>query len=175
MACRRAPPASGTKYFRTRIACVRAFCPARAFLRSIRPAWLGAVAPTSSDVGIVAELTLERLMAFEVDSLCGAARHERSGSRINYRNGYRARALDTRLGTLELRIPKRRHLLPAIPRAAQDVRAGARRGRPGCLDRSRLHPARRRAGPGSGQERDQQVAGLEALPPDRRGGRELPQ
>ena len=56
----------------------------------------------------VAELTLERLMAFEVEGLCGAAKHERSDSRVNYRNGYRARALDTRIGTLELRIPKLR-------------------------------------------------------------------
>jgi putative transposase len=56
----------------------------------------------------VAELTLERLMAFEVEGLCGAAKHERSESRLNYRNGYRARALDTRLGTLELRVPKLR-------------------------------------------------------------------
>ena len=35
----------------------------------------------------VAELTLERLMAFEVEGLCGAAKHERSDTRVNYRNG----------------------------------------------------------------------------------------
>jgi len=56
----------------------------------------------------VAELTLERLMAFDVEGLCGAAKHARSDSRLNDRNGYRARAPDTRLGTLELRIPKLR-------------------------------------------------------------------
>jgi putative transposase len=72
----------------------------------------------------VVELTLERLMAFEVEGLFGAAKHERSESRLNYRNGYRARALDTRLGTLELGIPGLPgNLLPAVPRAAQDVRA----------------------------------------------------
>ena len=55
----------------------------------------------------VAALTLQRLLAFEVEGWCGA-RHARSEAWINYRNGYRARALDTRLGTLELRIPKLR-------------------------------------------------------------------
>ena len=35
-------------------------------------------------------------------------RHERSGERTTYRNGYRDRTLDTRLGSLQLRIPKLR-------------------------------------------------------------------
>ena len=40
--------------------------------------------------------------------MIGAARYERSGERATYRNGYRDRALDTRLGTLNLKIPKLR-------------------------------------------------------------------
>ena len=36
------------------------------------------------------------------------ARHERSPDRLNYRNGYRDRSLDTRLGSLQLRVPKLR-------------------------------------------------------------------
>jgi Transposase, Mutator family len=40
-------------------------------------------------------------MEFEINGLCGAAKHARSEARINHRNGYRARALETRLGTLE--------------------------------------------------------------------------
>ena len=56
----------------------------------------------------LAELVLQRLMEFEVEGLIGAAKHERSESRLNHRNGYRERAFETRLGTLELRIPKRR-------------------------------------------------------------------
>jgi putative transposase len=43
-----------------------------------------------------------------VDGLIGAARHERTAERQTYRNGYRDRALGTRLGTLQLRIPKLR-------------------------------------------------------------------
>src|SRR5512135_2800578 len=56
----------------------------------------------------IAEFTLQRLMAFEVEGVCGAGRHERNEGRTNYRNGYRPRQLETRLGTLDLRIPKLR-------------------------------------------------------------------
>ena len=56
----------------------------------------------------LAATTLQRLMEFQVDDLCGASRHERTGDRANYRNGHRARTLETRLGTLDLKIPKLR-------------------------------------------------------------------
>src|SRR4030095_16576726 len=54
------------------------------------------------------ETVLQRLMEFEVENLTGAAKHERSESRVTHRNGYRDRGLETRLGALELRIPKLR-------------------------------------------------------------------
>jgi putative transposase len=38
----------------------------------------------------------------------GAGRHERSADRLNWRNGYRERNFDTRLGSLSLKIPKLR-------------------------------------------------------------------
>jgi putative transposase len=56
----------------------------------------------------VAEAVVQLLMEADVEGLVGAARHERSPERLNYRNGYRERAFDTRLGTLQLRIPKLR-------------------------------------------------------------------
>jgi putative transposase len=56
----------------------------------------------------VAEAVLQILMEADVEGLIGAGRHERSGDRLNYRNGYRDRGLDTRLGPLSLRIPKLR-------------------------------------------------------------------
>jgi putative transposase len=56
----------------------------------------------------VAEAVLQLLMEADVEGLIGAARHERTAERQTYRNGYRERALDTRLGTLQLRIPKLR-------------------------------------------------------------------
>jgi putative transposase len=51
---------------------------------------------------------LQILMEADVEGLIGAGRHERTGDRLNYRNGYRDRSLDTRLGPLSLRIPKLR-------------------------------------------------------------------
>lgn len=54
------------------------------------------------------QFTLQRLMEAEVESKTGAALNERSGDRLNYRNGYRDRTLETRIGSLDLRIPKLR-------------------------------------------------------------------
>jgi transposase-like protein len=51
---------------------------------------------------------VQLLMEADVEGLIGAARHERTAERSTYRNGYRDRALDTRLGALQLRIPKLR-------------------------------------------------------------------
>ncbi len=56
----------------------------------------------------VAEAVVQLLMETDVDGLIGAGRHERSGERTAYRNGYRDCTLDTRLGSLQLRIPKLR-------------------------------------------------------------------
>lgn len=51
---------------------------------------------------------LQELMESEVSGQLGAERYERSGERTGYRNGYRRRPWDTRLGSLELAIPKLR-------------------------------------------------------------------
>src|ERR1700761_2014746 len=56
----------------------------------------------------VAEAVLQLLMETDVEGLIGAGRYERSGERSTWRNGYRDRTLDTRLGALQLRIPKLR-------------------------------------------------------------------
>lgn len=50
----------------------------------------------------------EALMGAEADALCGAAYGERSGERVNRRNGYRERPFDTRAGTIDLALPKLR-------------------------------------------------------------------
>ena len=50
----------------------------------------------------------ERLMSAEADAMCGAGYGERSAERVNSRNGYRHRALDTRAGTVDLAVPKLR-------------------------------------------------------------------
>ena len=51
---------------------------------------------------------LHELMEAEVSSQIGADRYERTADRTTQRNGSRTRPWDTRLGTLELRIPKLR-------------------------------------------------------------------
>jgi len=51
---------------------------------------------------------VQQLMEVEVSERIGAQRYERTPSRTTYRNGYRPRRWDTRVGTLELQIPKLR-------------------------------------------------------------------
>ena len=53
-------------------------------------------------------LLAQELMEAEVSQLVGAELHERSEARTTHRNGYREREWDTRVGTLELEIPKLR-------------------------------------------------------------------
>jgi transposase-like protein len=50
----------------------------------------------------------EGLMGAEADVVCGAAYGEMSPDRVNRRNGYRSRRWDTRVGSIDLRIPKLR-------------------------------------------------------------------
>jgi putative transposase len=52
---------------------------------------------------------LNAMMSAEASSVCGAEFGERTNERSNHRNGYRERSLDTRMGTIELQIPKLRH------------------------------------------------------------------
>src|SRR6201996_4265154 len=56
----------------------------------------------------VAEAVLQLLMEADVEGLIGAGRYERSGERTTWRNGHRDRVLDTRLGSLQVRISKLR-------------------------------------------------------------------
>jgi putative transposase len=48
----------------------------------------------------------QALMEMEVQEHVGAARHERSPGRVGQRNGYRERNWDTRVGTVELKVPR---------------------------------------------------------------------
>lgn len=50
----------------------------------------------------------EALMELEVSEQIGAGRYERSATRKTYRNGYRDREWDTRVGTVTLKIPRLR-------------------------------------------------------------------
>jgi transposase-like protein len=64
-----------------------------------------------SDADLLREMigfVAERLMALEVEGLCGAGHGERTPARTNQRNGFRDRPWETRAGTVELKIPKLR-------------------------------------------------------------------
>ena len=56
----------------------------------------------------VVRWTVQELMEAEVSAQSGAERYERTGERTTQRNGYRPREWDTRVGTIELAIPKLR-------------------------------------------------------------------
>ena len=48
------------------------------------------------------------LLAAQAEAVCGAGYGERTEERVNSRNGYRHRDLDTRVGTLDVAVPKLR-------------------------------------------------------------------
>uniref|UniRef100_UPI000476EA04 IS256 family transposase n=1 Tax=Sciscionella marina TaxID=508770 RepID=UPI000476EA04 len=51
---------------------------------------------------------IQTIMGAEADALCGADYGQRGSERVNARNGYRHRDFDTRMGTIEVAIPKLR-------------------------------------------------------------------
>lgn len=53
-------------------------------------------------------LMAQMLMDAEVSAICGAEYRERSDERVNSRNGHRMRPWDTRVGSIDLAIPKLR-------------------------------------------------------------------
>jgi transposase-like protein len=53
-------------------------------------------------------LVVREVMELEACERAGAERYERSAERSTYRNGYRQREWDTRVGTIELAIPRLR-------------------------------------------------------------------
>ena len=72
---------------------------------------LKALLSKTADHQILAEMlgfVADRLMAPDVDQLCGAGSHERSVERMNHRNGYRPRRRETRAGAVDVQIPKLR-------------------------------------------------------------------
>src|SRR3954468_13826950 len=54
------------------------------------------------------ETFINTLLSAQADSVCGAEYGTRSQARSNRRNGYRHRDLDTRVGTIDVAVPKLR-------------------------------------------------------------------
>ena len=92
--------------------------------RTLQPGPPGAV-PNDSEIGVAKvhrlvrllsphagevalRVLVEGIMDAEVSSRIGAEYGERSPERVTQRNGYRSRAWDTRVGTMDLHIPKLR-------------------------------------------------------------------
>jgi len=69
---------------------------------------LKALLSETADQQVLVEMlgfVADRLMALDVDQLCGAGAHERRAERVNQRNGYRERRWDTRAGPWMFRSP----------------------------------------------------------------------
>jgi transposase-like protein len=132
-----------------------------------------------SDATLLREMigfAAQRLMELEAETACGAGHGERSESRTNLRNGYRDRDWHTRVGTVELRIPKLRKSLPLRrrgqlfpgflePRRMAEKALTA--GDPGVLCPRHLDPFSGRTGQGDGHGRDQQEPSVAPLWRDR--------
>jgi len=69
---------------------------------------LGNSVEVKDHVREILEFAVQQVMEFETLSACRAEYGSRSESRENRRNGYRDRLWDTRLGAIDLRIPKLR-------------------------------------------------------------------
>lgn len=80
----------------------------------------------------VLQAALNMLMSAEADSACGAPLGERSGARVNSRNGYRSRSLKMAARDLELEIPKLRRG-PTTPSRSWRGGPGSRRPSPAAL------------------------------------------
>lgn len=59
---------------------------------------------------------INQILSAQADTVCGAEYGVASESRVNHRNGYRHRDLDTRVGTIDVAVPKLRHarVLPEL-------------------------------------------------------------
>ena len=124
----------------------------------------------SSDADLLREMigfTAQRLMALEVEGLTGASHGERSLERINHRAI--AAGLETRAGTVELKIPKLRKGATSPPGAPPDGRkaltAVIQEAHPGRLEMSWYRPWACRVSP---------RPGVAALRRDRRQDPRLP-
>lgn len=88
------------------------------------------------------EFMLNRIMEADVAQRINADRHERTDERETYRNGFRDRQFNTRLRTLDLRIPKLREgmYFPPFLEARRLSEKSVQSGYSGSRDKRRLNP-----------------------------------
>jgi putative transposase len=78
---------------------------------SIDPARFGHEQVAQASPDLMRELLstfIDALLSAEADAVCGAGWGQVSSDRVNRRNGYRHRDLDTRVGTIDVAVPKLR-------------------------------------------------------------------
>ena len=120
----------------------------------------------------------EELMSAETNVVCGAGYREVSADRINRRNGYRSRRWDTRVGSIDLKIPKLRtgFVFPGLAPGREDpVGTGVHPGRYRSLCAGRLHPESRRSRRDTRRLDALEVPGLRDGQKPRRDGYRLPE
>ena len=67
------------------------------------------LAEKGADIDVLRQMVqfmAQRLMELDVEGRCGAGYDEKSAERLNSRNGYQDRTWDTRVGSVELKIPQ---------------------------------------------------------------------
>ena len=108
--------------------------------------------PAEDPLREIVRWTIQELMEAEVAGQIGAGRYERSLERSTHRNGYRPRTWDTRVGSLELQIPKLRQG-SYFPSWLAARRAGLGGGGGGSVRARREHAEGRSARPSAGDQR----------------------
>jgi putative transposase len=74
----------------------------------LREVWQGAAAAGDDGMRALVQRVVQQVLEAEMASFLQAESYERTGERRGYRNGYKARLLKTRVGELELLVPKDR-------------------------------------------------------------------
>lgn len=74
----------------------------------LKTTWQEAVAEGDDGMRRMLERVVQQVLEAEMTSFLGVESYERSGERKGYRNGYKPRMLKTRVGELELLVPKDR-------------------------------------------------------------------
>lgn len=74
----------------------------------LRETWQAAAAAGDDGMRALVQRVVQQVLEAEMTSFLGAESYERTGERRGYRNGYKPRLLKTRVGELELMVPKDR-------------------------------------------------------------------
>lgn len=74
----------------------------------LRGAWQAAAVSGDDGMRALVQRVVQQVLEAEMTSFLGADNYERTSERRGYRNGYKARLLKTRVGELELLVPKDR-------------------------------------------------------------------